>query len=61
MQTSAKDLAWLKGQGMWQPGADPIHVLERAKEAGFDENHPHLLSFVLGYYDAGQTITNEIR
>jgi len=55
MQLSAKDVAWMKGQGVWQPGADTLQVLDRAKEAGFDDAHPHLISFVMGYYDA----TNE--
>jgi len=52
MQLSAKDVAWMKGQGVWQPGADTLQVLDRAKEAGFDDAHPHLVSFVMGYYDA---------
>jgi len=52
MQLSAKDVAWMKGQGVWQPGADTLQVLNRAKEAGFDDAHPHLVSFVMGYYDA---------
>jgi hypothetical protein len=52
MQLSAKDVAWMKGQGVWQPGADTLQVLDRAKEAGFDDAHPHLISFVMGYYDA---------
>ena len=52
MQLSAKDVAWMKGQGVWQPGADTLQVLDRDKEAGFDDAHPHLISFVMGYYDA---------
>ncbi len=51
MQLAAKDVAWMKEQGAWQPGADTLQVLDRAKEARFDDAHPHLVSFVMGYYD----------
>ena len=54
MQMSANDMAWSKGQNMWEPGADVLDVLDRAKEAGFEAADPRLMSFILGYNDASK-------